>query len=235
MHDTTSASFHLRWRSRRLCRLRAKRLSCCVRDPAVAGPRKNAARAPRDIRAEARRAGSVRCGIVRLEVGQAPSRPAARPAGPDAKAGSSRGVIASHAEDDAGLRLRLELARQAFGSMPAPVHSVAWLTSTRLILAQSVPARSKRATLVLPAGSSLKSSTVSRSTTPASLNSAISKAALVSSAPRLLVTTKVSRQPLSDGCAPLSSSMRAGEGRGGRILGRNGRGRGDDTPRPGRE
>src|SRR5690606_26648792 len=48
-----------------------------------------------------------------------------------------------------------------------------------------------------------------RSTTPASLKSAISKAALVSSAPRLLVTTKVSLQPLSEGCAPLSSSTRA--------------------------
>ena len=43
----------------------------------------------------------------------------------------------------------LSWLRQAFGSTPAPVHSVAWLMSTRLILAQSVPARSKRADLGL--------------------------------------------------------------------------------------
>src|SRR5690606_9756217 len=77
---------------------------------------------------------------------------------------------------------------------------------TREIFVQSVPARSKRVTLVLPAGNSLKSRTVMRSTTPESLNRAISYDALVRSEPRPLLTTNVSRQPLSDGWAALSSS-----------------------------
>lgn len=84
---------------------------------------------------------------------------------------------------------------QAAGSTPVPAHSVALLIRTRLSLPQSAPARSKRVTLVLPAGRSLKSSTVRRSTTPAALNDAISKAALDRSAPSALLTTKVSRQP----------------------------------------
>src|SRR3569832_2020764 len=99
---------------------------------------------------------------------------------------------------------------QAAGSPPVPAHSVALLISTRLSLPQWAPARSKRATLALPAGRSLKSSTVRRSTTPASLNSAISKAALDRSAPSALLTTKVSRQPLSEGCAALSSKLSTG-------------------------
>ena len=64
-------------------------------------------------------------------------------------------------------------------------------------------------TLVLPTGRSLKSSTVRRSTTPAALNIAISNATFARSPPRLLVMTKVSRQPFSDGCAPLSSRTSA--------------------------